>query len=109
MVKEDFKIRQMPPFTVKPGIHVEKLAVSEMEMFWHIVVTKTNDQFKDRCVNNCNGCKRLSNPHPCEIARVRYGMLDFALNTPYGRFQQAVIDDLKQAMFSDAPYYNCPA
>lgn len=109
MDKQDLKIKQMPPFNIKPGIHVEKLATREMEEFWHIVVTKTNEQFKDRCVNNCYGCKQLSNPHPCEIARVRYGMLDFALNTPYGRFQQAVIDDLKEAMFHDAPYYNNPA
>lgn len=109
MHKQDLKIKQMPPFNVKPGIHVEKLATKEMEEFWHIVVTKTNEQFKDRCMNNCNGCKQLSNPHTCEVARVRYGMLDYAATTPYGRFQQAVIDDLKEAMFFAAPYHNCPA
>lgn len=106
---QDLKIKQMPPFNVKPGIHVEKLATKEMEAYWYAVITKTNEQFKDRCVNNCYGCKQLSNPHPCEIARVRYGMLDFATTTPYGRCQQAVIEDLKEAMFSDAPYYNKPA
>lgn len=109
MDRQDLKIRQMPPFNIKPGIHVEKLASKEMEEFWHAVITVANQQFKDRCVNNCYGCKQLSNPHPCEIARVRYGMLDYAATTPYGRFQLAVIDDLKEAMFRDAPYYNCPA
>lgn len=109
MDKKDLKIRQMPPFNIKPGKNIEKLATKEMEEFWHVVITKTNEQFKDRCMNNCNGCKQLSNPHPCEIARVRYGMLDFALNTSYDRFQQAVIDDLKEAMFRNAPYYENPA
>lgn len=109
MDKQDLKIKQMPPFNIKPGKNIERLATKEMEEFWHVVITKTNEQFKDRCVNNCYGCKQLSNPHPCEIARVRYGMLDYAATTPYGRFQQAVIDDLKEAMFRDAPYYECPA
>lgn len=109
MDKQDLKIRQMPPFNIKPGKNIERLATKEMEEFWHVIITKTNEQFKDRCVNNCYGCKQLSNPHPCEIARVRYGMLDFARYTPYGLFQQAVIDDLKEAMFRNAPYYNCPA
>ena len=109
MDKKDLKIKQMPPFTVKPGIHVEKLATKEMEKFWHVVVTVANQQFKDRCVNNCYGCKQLSNPHPCEIARVRYGMLDYAPNGLVGPLQQAVIDDLKDAIFRDAPYYECPA
>ena len=109
MDKQDLKIKQMPPFNVKPGIHVEKLAKREMEEFWHDIITVANQQFKDRCVSNCYGCKQLTNPHPCEIARVRYGMLDYAATVPYGHFQQAVIDDLKDAMFSDAPYYNKPA
>lgn len=109
MDKQDLKIKQMPPFNVKPGIHVEKLATKEMEDFWHVVVTKTNEQFMNRCVNNCYGCKKLTNPNPCEIARVRYGMLDYAATTPYGRFQQAVVEDLKNVMFSDAPFYERPA
>lgn len=108
MDKQDIKIKQMPPFNVKPGIHVEKLASKEMEELWFSVITVTNRQFKDRCVNNCYGCKQLSNPHPCEVARVRYGILDYALTTACYRFQQAVIEDLKEAMFSDAPYYNSP-
>ena len=109
MDKKDLKIKQMPPFNIKPGIHVEKVATKEMEQLWHVVITTTNQQFKDRCVSNCYGCKQLTNPHPCEIARVRYGMLDYAPNGLIGRFQQAVIDDLKEAMFRDAPYYNTPA
>lgn len=109
MNKQDLKIKQMPPFNIKPGIHVEKLATKEMEKFWHVVITVANHQFKDRCVNNCYGCKQLSNPHPCEIARVRYGMLDYAPNGLVGPLQQAVIDDLKEAMFSDAPFYNAPS
>lgn len=109
MDKQDRKIKQMPPFNMKPGIHVEKLAVSEMQSIWHTIITMTNQQFKERCVQNCDGCKQLSNPHPCEIARVRYGMLDYAATTPYGRFQQAVIDDLKEAMFRYAPFYENPA
>lgn len=109
MDKEDRKIKQMPPFNIKPGIHVEKLATKEIEELWHAIITVANQQFKDRCVNNCYGCKQLSNPHPCEVARVRYGMLDYAATTYNLRFQQAVIEDLKEAMFSDAPYYNNPA
>ena len=109
MDKNDLKIKQFPPFNIKPGIHVEKLAKKEMEKLWHAVITTTNNQFKDRCVNNCYNCKQLSNPQPCIIARVRYGMLDYAPNGLIGPLQQAVIDDLKEAMFSDAPYYNRPA
>lgn len=109
MDKQDLKIRQMPPFNIKPGKNIERLATKELEELWHDVITKTNEQFKDRCVNNCYGCKQLTNPHPCEIARVRYGMLDYASTNYNLRFQLAVIEDLKEAMFRDATFYNCPA
>ena len=109
MDKQDLKIKQMPTFNIKPGKNIERLATKEIEELWHVVITKTNNQFKDRCVNNCYGCKQLTNPHPCEIARVRYGMLDYAATTYNLRFQQAVIEDLKEAQFKYAPYYISPA
>lgn len=109
MDKQDQKIRQLPPFNVKPGEHVEKLAVKEMENLWYMVVTMTNEQFKDRCTSFCDGCKKLSNPIPCPIARVRFGMLQYAAANPMGRFQQSIVDDLKDSQFKYAPYYDSPA
>lgn len=109
MNKQDMKVKKIQPLQIKPGIHTEKLAIHEMEEFWLVVMNKTNEQFKDRCTQHCKGCKQLSNPTPCPIARVRYGMLDFIINTPYGRFQQAIVEDLIDEMFRDAPFYNAPA
>lgn len=109
MDKQDMKVKQIQPLQIEPGIHTKKLAIHEMEEFWHTVIGAANWQFKDRCTQHCKGCKQLSNPTPCDIARVRYGMLDYAQTTPYGRFQQAIIEDLKDEMFRDAPFYNAPA
>lgn len=109
MDKQDLKIKQMPTFNMKAGENIQKLAVKEMETLWHDCISKTNEQFKERCVNFCDGCKQLSNPHPCEKARVRFGML-FALAVKNkDKFMQAIIDDIMQAQFKDAPYYNHPA
>lgn len=109
MNKQDMKVKQIQPLQIEPGIHTEKLAIQEIEEIWHAVIGAANWQFKDRCMQHCKGCKQLSNPTPCAIARVRYGMLDFAQTTPYDRFHQAIIDDLKEEMFSNAPFYNTPA
>ena len=109
MNKQDSKIKQFQPLQIKPGIHTEKLATQEMQAFWLTVIAATNWQFKDRCTQHCKGCKQLTNPHPCEIARVRYGMLVRMLNSPYSSYQQAIIEDLKDEMFRDAPYFNAPA
>lgn len=109
MEKQDLKIKQIPPFNEKAGVHVQKLAVTEMQELWHLVITLTNEQFKERCTNFCAGCKQLSNPNPCQLARVRYGMLQYAAANPIGRFHQAIIEDLKDAAFHYAPYYESPA
>ena len=109
MDKQDLKIKQMPPFNIKPGIHVEKLTKKEMESIWFDCISMTNEQFKDRCVNFCDGCKQLSNPHPCEKARVRFGILFALAVKTEDKFMQAIIDDLMEAQFKTAPYYNSPA
>lgn len=109
MDKQDLKIKQMPPFNVKAGENIQKLAVKGMESIWFDCISMTNEQFKDRCVNFCDGCKQLSNPHPCEIARVRFGILFAMAVKTEDTFFQAIIDDLMEAQFKYAPYYNSPA
>ena len=109
MDKQDLKIKQMPPFNVKAGENIQKLAVKEMERLWFDCISMTNEQFKDRCVYFCDGCKKLANPHPCEVARVRFGMLFALAVKTEDKFMQAIIDDLMKAQFETAPYYETPA
>lgn len=109
MDKQDLKIKQIPSLQIAPGIHTKKLATREMEEFWHQVICAANWQFKDRCTQHCKDCKQLTNPHSCEIARVRYGMLDILMIYLNDSFRQAIIRDLKDEMFRDAPYYNALA
>ena len=47
MDKQDLKIKQMPPFNMKAGENIQKLAVKELETLWHDCISMTNKQFKE--------------------------------------------------------------
>lgn len=84
------------------GKNVTDLTKQKTESQWDYIKKQCNEKFKCDCAKDCYGCKQLTNPQPCQLARLRASMLLGMLYFSDSIFTAAVLQDLFEKQFE--PY-----
>ena len=82
-----------------PGAHVTKLAEELTINYLKDTVSTVNGIFKTDCYKNCHGCKKISGPHECEIAKRRAAYIKGLIENAFDDFDCAVLHDLFSHQF----------